>query len=248
MLNVLVLLWPLFGGCKSEAMVAERLYDAGDDSGALNLLERIRSIQPDCSEADWRLAYVRLAEANREQDAAKRLLLWKAGSESAERCVATFPNSGGAWFVSALALGVETGFVGARRRVELSSQVRERVGRSLALDPSLAGSWYLLAKWHESLCSLNFIERGFANLLLGGLPQGASLDSAREYLKKSNALRPDSPVVLLDLAKILDQAGGRSEALAICRHASSLPRLAHGDRKNLDELAKLRQKLESSGS
>jgi hypothetical protein len=122
------------------------------------------------------------------------------------------------------------------------------VARSLALDPALAGSWYLLAKWHEGLCSLNIVERGFANLLLGGLPEGASLDSTREYLKRSNALRPNSPLVLFDLASNLERSGRNSEALAVCRYASALPRLAAGDRINLDKIDQLRQKLEARGS
>ena len=191
---------------------------------------------------------MRLAEANREPDEALRVRLWKLGRNLSDQCVATFPRSGGAWFAAALEAGVETTFAGARRRVELSKILHERVARSLALDPNLAGSWYLLAKWHEGLCSINVVERGFANLLLGGLPAGASLDSTREYLKRSHALRPNSPLVMLDLASTLERTGRRTEALALCRQASALPRLARGDRINLGKIEQLRQKLERSGT
>jgi len=238
----------LFGGCLSEAMTAERLYDAGDDSAAVRSLEQAQVGQPGCAETAWRLAYVRLAEANREPDMLLRTKLWKLGRNLSERCAATFPRSGGAWFAMALEAGVESTFAGARRRVELSKIVHDRVARSIDLDPNLAGSWYLLAKWHEGLCSLNIVERGFANLLLGGLPEGASLDSTREYLKRSNSLRPNSPLVLFELARNLERSGRLSEALAICHYASSLPRLAVGDRINLDKIDRLRQKLEARGS
>jgi len=249
MLHLLALIPSLlFGGCVSEAITAERLYDAGDDSASIRLLEQAQVRDPGCAETAWRLAYVRLAEANREPDEGLRTKLWKIGRNLSERCVATFPRSGGAWFASALEAGVETNFTGAQRRVELSKIVHERVARSIALDPNLAGSWYLLAKWHEGLCSLNIVERGFANLLLGGLPEGASLDSTREYLKRSNALRPNSPLILLDLASNLERSGRLSEALAICHYASGLPRLAVGDRINLDKIDRLRQKLEARGS
>lgn len=238
----------LFGGCLSEAVEAERLYESGDDSAAVRVLEQARIADPCCAEAAWRLAYVRLAEANRESDPTQRTKLWKLGRNLSDQCVALFPRSGGAWFAAALAAGVESTFAGARRRVELSKIVHQRVARSIALDPKLAGSWYLLAKWHEGLCSLNPLERTFANLLLGGLPKGPSLDSTREYLQKSNTLRPNSPLVLLDLARTLDRSGRRAEALAICRHATGLPRVALGDRLNLGEIDKLRQRLERSGS
>jgi hypothetical protein len=249
MLHLLVVLPSLLsGGCLAEAVAAERLYDSGDDSGAVRLLEQARATEPDCPETAWRLAYVRLAEANREPDKTLRAKLWTLGRNLSNRCVEAFPRSGGAWFASALEAGVETTFAGARRRVELSKIVHERVARSIELDPDLAGSWYLLAKWHEGLCSLNIVERGFANLLLGGLPEGASLDSTREYLKRSNALRPNSPLILLDLANNLERSGRTSEALAICHHASSLPRLAVGDRINLDKIDRLRRKLERTGT
>jgi hypothetical protein len=249
MLHLLASIPPLlFGGCLSEAMTAERLYDAGDDSAAVRLLEQAKVGEPGCAETNWRLAYVRLAEANRESDECLRSKLWKIGRNLSNQCVATFPRSGGAWFATALEAGVETTFAGARRRVELSKIVHDRVARSIALDPNLAGSWYLLAKWHEGLCSLNIVERGFANLLLGGLPEGASLDSTREYLNRSNELRPNSPLILLDLASNLERSGRKSEALAICRYASALPRLALGDRINLEKIDHLRQKLEARRS
>lgn len=248
MLSLLILAGTLFGGCLSEAMAAERLYDAGDDSGAIRMLQRIQTATLDCADAQWRVAYVRLAEANRETDPEKRLRLWRLGQILSDRCVATYPRSGGAWFVSALSLGVESTFAGPRRRVELSKIVRERVGRSLALDASLPGSWYLLAKWHEGISSLNFVERGFANLLLGGLPEGASQDSAREYLRKAMALRPSTTLVALDLARNLERAGYTADALAICRRASGLSTLSLGDRQNMADLAKLCRRLERSGS
>lgn len=238
----------LFASCLQEARDAERLYDAGDDTASVRLLEQARLAEPGCPETAWRLAYVRLAEANRETDRDRRDRLWNLGRNLSERCLAEFPRSGGAWFAAALSAGVETTFAGARRRVELSKLLHERVARSIALDPNLAGSWYLLAKWHEGLCSINLVERGFANLLLGGLPEGASLDSTREYLRMSNLLRPNSPLVLLDLANNLERTGRRSEALAICRQASSLPRVALGDRINLDKIGRLRRKLERSGT
>jgi len=248
MIRILLTAWSLFGGCADAPAIAERHYDAGDDSGAVRLLERTVQEAPDCPDALWKLAYVRLAEANRESDRTKRAALWNIGQNLSSRAVSAFPRSGGAWFVSALSLGVESTFSGARRRVELSKILREQVGRAVALDPGLAGGWYLLAKWHEGLCSLNFAERGFANLLLGGLPKGASEDSARLYLGKALTLRPRDPLLLLELARNLERARLRSQALAVCRRASDLPDAAPGDRRNLEEIASLRRKLETTGS
>jgi hypothetical protein len=248
MIHLLMAAWTFFASCADSPATAERHYDAGDDSSAVRLLESAVRDEPDCPEAPWKLAYVRLAEANRETDPGKRIALWTTGRNLSDRAISKFPRSGGAWFASALALGVESTISGARRRVELSKVLRERVGRALSLDPGLAGGWYLLAKWHEGLVSLNFAERGFANLLLGGLPKGASDDSARAYLGRALTLRPDDPLLLLELARNLERAKLRTQALAVCRRANGIGRSAPGDRKNLEDIASLRRKLESMGS
>jgi len=248
MIHLTLTAWTFFAGCEVSTATAERQYDAGDDSSAVRLLERTISITPDCPDALWKLAYVRLAEANREPLLGKRTALWKLGRNLSDQAIIKFPRTGGAWFASALALGVESTISNAKRRVELSKILRERVGRALTLDPSLPGGWYLLAKWHEGLSSLNLTERGFANLLLGGLPKGASDDSARMYLGKALTLRPDDPLLLLELARNLERAELRSQALAVCRRANGLGRSAPGDRKNLEDIASLRRKLESMGS
>lgn len=215
-----------------------------DDSGALDLLRRARAEDPSDPGIPWRQAFVHLAMANREKDGIRRKALWAAGSALAESLVVRAPDRSDSWFVGALALGVETQTAGARRRVELSKKLRIRLDRCLALDRANPGGWYLLGRWHEGIASLSAPERFFANMLLGGIPKGASMDSARLCLEHADKLHPGDLQVLLDLARIQSLQGRRQEALATCRRGLSTPPASAGDLANLRALDRLRRELE----
>jgi hypothetical protein len=218
-------------------------YRRQDDSGALAALRRARVEDPADPEPAWREAFVLLAVANREPDGIRRRSMLSAGSAVAESLVVRSPSRADSWFVASLALGVECQTAGPRRRVELSKRLRVRLDRCLSLDPSHAGAWYLLGRWHEGIASLSAPERFFADLLLGGIPAGASMDSARLCLERADLLHPGDLQVLHDLARIQKLQGRRDEALATCRRGLSTPPSSAGDLANLRALERLRRDL-----
>jgi hypothetical protein len=234
---------PPLASCGARARTAQELYEVGSDSATVDTLRAVLHDDGNCVDALWRLAYVRLDQAH---DAPRRKVaeaLWSEGDSLARKAVETTPNSADARFVAALSTAVRCDQVAVGERLALSKVLRRRIAVCLAADPDHAGAWYLLGKWHEGLSSLNLVERKFADLVLGGMPPGASSDSARLCLEKALSLRPRDPQFILDLATLEDAMGDRRAALATCRRAEGLPGRSGGDRRNLEAIGQERRKL-----
>ena len=231
----------------TSAVLCDRAMDAyhrQDDSGALMLLHLARKEDPADVGVRWRESFVRLALANREKDGIRRGGLLDLGAAQAESLVVENPSNADAWFVGSLAVGIRSQTAGPRNRVALSKVLRIRLNQCLGLDPNHAGAWYLLGRWHEGIATLSMPERIFANLLLGGIPPGASMDSAVICLQRADRLHPGDLQVILDLARIQFELGRRSEAIATCRRGLSTPPLSAGDLVNLRALGQLHRRLE----
>lgn len=218
-------------------------YARQDDAAAIRLLSQARRIDPLDLQARWQEAYMLLVVANRTPGRDERKRLLGVAAPKAESLMTLHPGSADAWFVGGLALGVEAGIADPRRRVELSKRLRARIGRCLAIDPGHAGGWFLLGRWHEGFATLSPLEKGLVDVLLGGMPVGTSLDSARIALERAGTLRPDDLQIHLDLVRVLVRMGQGERARVVGRRALDLPLVSAGDGPNRDEIARLLRRL-----
>ncbi len=223
--------------------VAERLYENQQDSAALAEIRRARLENPGSLQARWREAFILLAVANRSRAKETRQTLLRTARPKSDSLTKLHPNASEAWFVSALCLGVESTVSSPRRRVALAKEMRLRIGRSLLLDPRNAGSWFLLGRWHESLATLGPMERGLVDLLLGGMPEGVSLDSARISLEEARRLRPTDLQIHCDLVRVLIEQGRKQLAQDIGQRALGFPIASAGDLDNRKAIEALLRQL-----
>ena len=234
---------PAEAATQARIQTAERLYGNQQDSAALLEIRQARTEMPTSLQARWREAFILPAVANRSKDTRVRLELLRTAQPKADSLVRLHPNSSEAWFVSALALGVECAAASPRRKLSLSKEMRQRIGRSLAFDAHNAGAWFLLGRWHETLASLGPMERGLANLLLGGMPKGVSVDSARLSLETAARLRPDDLQIHHDLVRVLMTQGKTTAARDLARRALGFPIASAGDRDNRKAIEGLLKQL-----
>lgn len=225
---------PVRGMDRLEA--ATVLHERGDDDGAARLLEQARAEDPKGFEPLWRQAYHRMVLANRIPDRKVRGMRIQAVLPQVDSLLRDHPRQADTWFVAALASGIQSTTVGPRRRVELSKQVRERIEGCLGRDPSHPGAWFLLGRWHEGFATLNPVERTFVDLLLGGMPEGVSLDSARLALERADRLRPNDLQILSDLVRVLGLQGQPRRAREVASRSLAVPPRHDADRKALEAL------------
>lgn len=230
--------WPsgLPTGPMDRLESARILHERGDDEGASRLLDQARSEEPTAFDPMWRQVYHRLVLANRIPDRNSRSVRIQAILPQVDTLLRNHGGKADSWFASALASAIQSTTVGPKRRVELSKQVRERIERCLARDPNHPGGWFLLGRWHEGFATLNPIERTFVDVLLGGMPDGASLDSARLALERADRLRPNDLQILQDLVRVLVLDGREDQARFLARRSMSVPPRHAADRKALTNL------------
>ena len=215
---------------------ARILHERGDDEGASRLLDQARSEAPNAFDPLWRQVYHRLVLANRIEDRQARSVRIQSILPQVDTLLRSHGGKADSWFVAALASAIHSTTVGPKRRVELSKQVRERIERCLARDPQHPGGWFLLGRWHEGFATLNPVERTFVDVLLGGMPDGASLDSARLALERADRLRPNDLQILHDLVRVLVLDGRADQARVLAKRSISVPPRHDADRKALVSL------------
>lgn len=135
-------------------------------------------------------------------------------------------------------LGQVTGqialFRGNKEKVKLGLEIKEYADKALALDASNAMANAVLGIWHFELAGLGFVERTFAKLLFGGVPEGSYEQSAK-HLAKAVSQSPDVIFYRNAYAKALLKLGRDAEAKQQLEIALKLPLIVAGDKQNKRE-------------
>ncbi|HTK32495.1 MAG TPA: tetratricopeptide repeat protein [Candidatus Saccharimonadaceae bacterium] len=111
--------------------------------------------------------------------------------EHARAAVKIAPDSAQGHVWLAVALGRQALKEGPRGKLALAREIKSEADRGLAIDPNIGRAHHVLAVWNREVASLNFMERAAANTVLGGVPEGASMDNAVRELERAVQLEPD---------------------------------------------------------
>ena len=146
-----------------------------------------------------------------------------AAVEHARAAVKAAPDSAGGHVWLAVALGRQALSEGAKTKLALSREIKSEVDRALQLDANIGRAWHVLAVWNVKLSSLNALERMAANVVLGGVPKGASFEQAEKAFQKAIVLEPDYVNHRLEYGRLLRDRGRKPEARQELEKAVSLP-------------------------
>lgn len=218
-----------FSQTSAEMARADSLFENYQQQEALNAYDQILENEPKNFNALWHssLLYSRLGNEFDDEDQQKAY--FNKAKERAERALEVDPVHTQSNFVMAVAMGRMALIVGAKERVAASRDIKKYAERSLEADSSNAGAWHVLGRWNYEISDLNFAERLAANVLFGGIPEGASNEKATKYIEKAIELNPDMLLYYYDLAKAYDELGQEEQAVATCREALEMPSRAPED-------------------
>ena len=233
-----------FSQTSAEMARADSLFENYEQQEALDAYNQILEDDPKSFSALWRssLLYSRLGNEFDEKDQQKEY--YNTAKERAERALEIDPVHTQSNFVMAVAMGRMALIVGAKERVAASRDIKKYAERSLEADSSNAGAWHVLGRWNYEISDLNFAERLAANVLFGGIPEGASNEKAAEHIEKAIELNPDMLLYYYDLAKAYDELGQEEQAVATCREALDMPSNAPEDDDTKEDCRELIDDLE----
>jgi tetratricopeptide (TPR) repeat protein len=183
---------------------------------ARTLLESVLQHDPASYQANWRLAHVLVDQGKVTPDSirsAARDSLYQLAVSYARRAVAANPDGADGHFMLASSLGRRSLTLGKREQVRQAIEIRSEALRALGLDPTHAGAYHVLGRWHAEIQRLNPVERFVAREFLGGgIFELASWDEAERNLRLAIQHGPNRIYHRLDLAAILLDRNKPTEA------------------------------------
>jgi tetratricopeptide (TPR) repeat protein len=172
-------------------------------------------------------ALCRLARAESElgetQKGDEQRRTWANAVVHARDAVRAEPDSALPHVRLAVALGRQALREGPRTKLALSKEIKSEVDRALALDPAQGLAWHVLAVWNVKVTSLNSFERMAANVVLGGVPKGASYDNAEQAFQKAVTLDPDYVNHHVEYGRLLKDLHKNEDARRELEKALALP-------------------------
>jgi tetratricopeptide (TPR) repeat protein len=200
---------------------ADELDAKQEVAAALKLLEEANAQFPNHAEILIRLAkqqsnqiFAAKADAEKKRLAALCLV-------TADRAVAADTNSARARLSVGICLAKNFPYVDNQTKVNYSRRLKEETERAIALDPKLDLAYHMLARWHFEVAEMNFILRGIAKLVYGGIPKG-TLEDARVNFEKALALAPKRVIHRHQLAQTLLALRKKPDAVAQLQHCLTL--------------------------
>lgn len=249
--TVLVALILVFGFSLSHAQDVAQLIASGDkayaefnNEEALNYYQQAVQADPTNYEALWKLARAYVDVGERLKDKDKRSEFYKKSEEYARKAVEVNPDGAEGHLYLSIALGRVALDAGPKERIRLSKEIKAEVDKALELDPNNDIAWHVLGRWHRKLSSLSWIERGFANTFLGGVPKEASMDKAVECFQKAIELNPGHINHHLELAITYEKIGNKEAAKAEYQKVLDLPKTDADDDLHKEEARKRLKKLD----
>jgi tetratricopeptide (TPR) repeat protein len=237
----------------AEAAGAAEAIATGDAAYARGQLTAAAAAYADAVRAEpafgalWRLARVE-SELGEDAKGEDQRRLVSSAVEHARAAVKAAPDSalGHVWL--SVALGRQALKEGPKTRLALSREIKSEVDRAIAIDPGIGRAYHVRALWNRKIASLNVFERMAASTVLGGVPEGASMQNAVNDLKKAIELEPEYVNHRLELGRTYMSLKRWAEARHELERAIALPPTSNArDPRYQQEARELMSKLPKQG-
>lgn len=246
---LLVLLTGIFGFAAAQpAQIPALLSDgksldaSAHEEEALQKFLQVLQIDPGNYEATWNASYLYSRIGSRFSDIEKKKEYYNLAKKYAADALRLNAKDAEANYVMAAAMGRMALVSPAKEKVAASRDIKKYAELAIQYNPAHAGAYYILGKWNYEVANLNWAEKGAANLLFGGIPEG-SLDNAIKNYLVAIKLDPDFILYYLELARALDQKQFYAEETRVLNKALSLTPHAQDDPARLAQCRDLLSKV-----
>jgi len=222
---------------------ADSAYEAYDNKAALELYSKILELDENNYEASWKLsrAYVDVGETFTNNE--ERKAYYQKGEEYARKAVEIDSIGSKGHLYLSIAIGRVALDARNKEKIRLSKEVKAEVDKALTIDPNDDIAWHVLGRWHRKMATLNWIQKSFANIFLGGVPKEASVENAAECFQKSIEINPYHINHHLELGITYQKLKQKDKAITEFNKVIELPEADSDDVNHKKEAEKRLQKL-----
>lgn len=202
--------------------VCDRLYAEGQLTESLEMARAVLEREPGSYGAAWMLSRALISSANLEEDKEHRYDIWLEARAMAERAVELDPEGTRGYTCLAVCTGSLSKFAKGGQMIELAELSREAAVRAIDLDDRNDLAFLVLGIWNREIATVGGLAKLAAKVLYGGVPEGASLETSEECLRRAVALAPSHINHHRELAITLWAMDRLEEAIAELETAVSL--------------------------
>jgi tetratricopeptide (TPR) repeat protein len=210
---------------KELLAAADRLRDANNEALAITKYDAILKLDPNHYEAlhSISLMYSRVGNRFGAEEQTKKAEYFNKAKSYAEKAMAANPTDAEGQFVMAVAMGRMALIADAKGRVAASKDIKKYAEAAIRYNPQHAGAWDVLGRWNTKVANLNFAEKAAANLLFGGVPEGASNENAIRCFNNALTYKPNYILYMYDLATSYYQVKNITKSKEILNALIKLP-------------------------
>jgi regulator of microtubule dynamics protein 3 len=198
---------------------ANQLFKQYKDREALEKFQLVLLQQPRNCEALYKISLLHTRIGLRYTDETEKIEYLTAAKGYGEMALETDEEGADSHYAYALAVHNLSIVSGPKERILHIRQVKRHLERALQLNPYHAGAWQLLGRWYYKVANFNFLETAAAELLINGVPRGASNEKALEAIRKSITYDPQNISGYYDLAVIYLDMKLKDQSAAVLQHA-----------------------------
>jgi tetratricopeptide (TPR) repeat protein len=119
-----------------------------------------------------------------------QLKYYAKAKEVATKAMKNDPKSAYAHYSFALALARENENAGSKQKIANAKEIKKECEISMKLDPTIAGNYHIMARWHRTFAGFSKMENALVNTLFGGKPEGGTYKDALAMFQKAIELEP----------------------------------------------------------
>ncbi|MEM0998262.1 MAG: tetratricopeptide repeat protein [Bacteroidota bacterium] len=222
---------------------AQRLRNNNNEGLALTKYNKVLEQDPDHYEAlhSASFLYSRLGHRLSEKD--KKSVYFRKAKDLAARAKKANPTDAEGYFVMSVAMGRIALIAGSKERVAASADIKENAETAIRYKGDHAGAWHILGRWNVKVANLSFAERAAANVLFGGLPEGASNENAINCYQNALKYNPGYVLYMYDLAGAYVYNKQKDKARAMLKKVIAAPPKSVDDPAIKEEAAMMLESL-----
>lgn len=211
-------------------MQAEVAHDAKDYEATMKLLKAAEALDGQNEEVLWKISrgYFDFADRKPNDVEYKKQYIYD-GRTYAERALALNDKSAGGHKWYAIHHGQIGEAEGTEQKIKNSYGMRDHTMLAIKYDPSNAGNYHVMGRWHYALSDLSWLERQVASIIYATPPE-ASFEEALEFFKKAHDLDKKDIRNMLYIGYCHDELGNEKEAAAWFEMAINANATSESDR------------------